>query len=79
MRVHISIDDDLLEELDERVGARGRSPFIASALRRALEDERRWEAIADAVGAAGRAAHDWDEDPARWVREQRRSDAGRVG
>jgi hypothetical protein len=23
--------------------------------------------------------HGWDEDPARWVRQQRRSDAGRVG
>lgn len=79
MRLHISIEDELVAELDGRVGARQRSPFIAAAIRRALDDERRWEAIADAVGVAADAEHAWDADPARWVREQRRFDAGRVG
>jgi Arc/MetJ family transcription regulator len=79
MRLHISIDDAIVEELDSRVGTRGRSSFIAASLRRALDDERRWEAIADAVGAVGDDGHDWDIDPARWVRGQRRADAGRVG
>ncbi len=79
MRLHISVEDELIEELDQRVGSRRRSPFIAAALRRALDDERRWEAIADAIGAVGDDEHGWDEDPARWVRQQRRSDAGRVG
>jgi Arc/MetJ family transcription regulator len=79
MRLHISIDDKLVDELDGRVGTRKRSPYIAAALRRALDDERRWEAIADAVGAADDAEHGWDSDPARWVRAQRRADAERVG
>ncbi|MBO0767457.1 MAG: hypothetical protein J2O48_02105 [Solirubrobacterales bacterium] len=79
MRLHISLDDGLVEELDGRVGARMRSPFIAAALRRALDDERRWEAIAGAAGAIPEAGHDWDEDPATWVRSQRSTDPRRVG
>lgn len=79
MRLHISIEDSIVEELDQRVGARRRSPFIAAALRRALDDERRWEAIAEAAGAIEDAHHGWDEDPGRWVRDQRRADSTRVG
>jgi metal-responsive CopG/Arc/MetJ family transcriptional regulator len=79
MRLHISIEDSIVEELDERVGARGRSSFIAAALRRALDDERRWEAIAEAVGTIEDADHSWDDDPASWVRDQRRADSVRVG
>ncbi len=79
MRLHISIEDSIVEELDQRVGARGRSMFIAAALRRALDDERRWEAIAEAVGTIEDADHSWDDDPARWVRDQRRADSVRVG
>jgi len=79
MRLHINIDDGLVDELDRRVGARGRSPFIAAALRRALDDERRWDAIASAVGSADGDGHAWDEDAASWVRNQRRTDHERVG
>ena len=79
IRLHISIDDELVSELDRRVGARGRSRFVACAIERALDDERRWEAIADAIGAIGDGEHGWDHDPARWVRDQRRIDAGRIG
>jgi Arc/MetJ family transcription regulator len=79
MRVHINLDDELIRELDRRAGARGRSAYIASTLRRALEDERRWEQIASAVGSLEARGHDWDDDPAGWVASQRRSDARRVG
>ena len=79
MRVHINLDDELVRELDRRAGTRGRSAFIASTLRRALEDERRWEQIASAVGSLEAGRHDWDDDPAGWVASQRRSDARRVG
>lgn len=79
MRLHISLDDSLVEELDARVGARRRSSFIATAVQRALDDEQRWEAIDAALGAVDDDRHDWDHDPAAWVREQRRADAGRVG
>jgi len=79
MRVHINLDDELVRELDRRAGARGRSAYITATLRRALEDERRWEQLAAAVGALEGSEHAWDEDPAEWVRDQRRSDLRRVG
>lgn len=79
MRLHISLEDDLVAELDERVGPRQRSSFIEQTLRRALEDHRRWDEIESALGALADEGHDWDSDPASWVREQRASDLRRVG
>jgi len=79
MRVHITLSDELVSELDRRVGARGRSAFIAGAVREALEDERRWELIESAVGSIDDQGHAWDDDPAAWVREQRSADTSRVG
>lgn len=79
MRLHISLEDDLVDQLDRRVGTRRRSGFIAEAVRRALDDERRWEEIESALGAVADSGHDWDADPARWVQSQRTSDASRVG
>ena len=79
MRVHITLDDELVEELDRRVGPRRRSPFIARAVREALDDERRWDLIESSLGSVEDEGHAWDQDPASWVRGQRRADAGRVG
>lgn len=79
MRVHITLEDDLVGELDQRVGARRRSRFIAECLRRALEDERRWDDIEAGLGAIEDQGHEWDEDPGSWVRAQRSSDERRVG
>lgn len=79
MRVHITLDDELVAALDRRVGARRRSPFVAAAVRRALEDEWRWEQIESALGGIDDSGHDWDTDPAGWVAEQRRGDDRRVG
>jgi hypothetical protein len=78
MRVHISLDDTLVRELDRRVGPRRRSTFIATAVERALEDERRWELIWAAAGRIADEGHDWDDDPASWVAAERR-ETGRVG
>ena len=79
MRVHISLTDALVAELDRRVGARGRSAFIAASVRRALEDEQRWDEIEAAIGAIEDQGHDWDADPAGWVRAQRSGDPRRMG
>jgi len=73
-RVHVSLDEDLLRELDELVGKRERSPFIAEAVRRAVEEKRRWRAIESAFGVISDQGHEWDDDPAAWVHAQRRSD-----
>jgi metal-responsive CopG/Arc/MetJ family transcriptional regulator len=79
MRVHIQLDDELVRELDRRAGVRGRSAYIAATLRRALDDERRWEQIASAAGTLEATTHQWDDDPAAWVASERRGDSRRVG
>lgn len=79
MRVHITLPQALVKDLDRRVGARHRSSFVAQAVERALEDEHRWELIQSSLGTIKDRGHDWDADPARWVRGARRADAKRVG
>lgn len=80
MRLHISLDDELVAELDRRVGgSRRRSGFIAATLKQALDDQRRWDQIEASLGSITDEGHDWDEDPAAWVRAQRRADPRRVG
>jgi metal-responsive CopG/Arc/MetJ family transcriptional regulator len=79
MRLHISLDDELVEQLDQRVGSRQRSAFISDTVRRALEDERRWDDIEAGLGALAQREHEWDGDPAGWVTAQRSADARRVG
>jgi metal-responsive CopG/Arc/MetJ family transcriptional regulator len=79
MRLHITLDDELVRELDGRVGSRRRSAYIARAVERALDDDHRWELIESALGAISANGHEWDDDPAAWVREQRRTDERRVG
>ena len=79
MRLHIQLPDELTAEIDRRVGPRRRSAFIARTLERALDDERRWDEIVASLGAIAPDGHEWDADPAAWIRSQRRGDAGRVG
>jgi metal-responsive CopG/Arc/MetJ family transcriptional regulator len=79
MRLHISLDDDLVSQLDQRVGRRRRSIFIGETVRRALDDERRWEDIEAGLGALAEGEHEWDGDTADWVTAQRHGDPSRVG
>ncbi len=79
MRLHISLEDELVEQLDRRVGRRRRSTFISETVRRALEDERRWEEIEASLGVLAGREHEWDGDPAGWVTAQRSGDRQRVG
>lgn len=79
MRLHIALDDDLVAELDRRAGKRRRSAFIAELVRRGLEDERRWDEIESALDGIDAVGHEWDDDPASWVRAQRQGDQRRAG
>jgi metal-responsive CopG/Arc/MetJ family transcriptional regulator len=79
MRMHIALDENLVAELDRRVGPRRRSAFIAELIKRGLDDERRWDDIEAALGALADTTHEWDDDPAAWVRAQRRTDVRRAG
>ena len=79
MRVHITLDDEIVRRLDRRVGMRRRSAFIAAAVRQALDDEDRWELIESSLGSVEDRGHEWNHDPAGWVRQQRHADERRVG
>jgi hypothetical protein len=56
-----------------------RSAFIARLLRRSPGDESRWDEILSSIGTIEDRGHDWDRDPAAWVRAQRSGDQRRVG
>ncbi|MEX1004222.1 MAG: ribbon-helix-helix domain-containing protein [Acidimicrobiia bacterium] len=79
MRLHITLDKELVDELDRRAGKRRRSTFIAQLIRRALDEEQRWDEIESVLGSIADTGHAWDDDPATWVRSQRESDGRRVG
>lgn len=79
MRIHIFLDETLVEELDRRVGKRKRSAFISRTVERALDEQRRWDEIVASLGTIPDKGHDWDDDPAAWVHDQRRADPHRVG
>jgi metal-responsive CopG/Arc/MetJ family transcriptional regulator len=77
--MHISLDDELVAELDRRVGARRRSVFISTVVRKALDDERSWEDIEAGLNALAHSEHQWDTDPAAWVSTSRMEDHARLG
>jgi len=74
MRLHISLDDDLVAEIDRVVSPRERSAYIGRAVRRALDEDRRRTALLSALGSIEDSGHEWDGDPAGWVRRQRSDD-----
>jgi len=43
------------------------------------DEERRRAELVEALGSIEDTGHDWDADPAEWVRQQRRADDRRVG
>lgn len=77
--MHIEIEDELVARIDASTGERGRSRFIREAVLSALDRQARGELIRSSRGSIDGQGHDWDEDPARWVRGQRRSDRRRLG
>jgi len=79
MRVHISLEEDLVRELDELAGERGRSSYIEEAIRQRVDRERRWRKIWSAIGSISDEGHIWDPDVAKWVHDSRREDPRRVG
>ena len=79
MRMHIDLDDALMAEVDEIAGHRQRSAFVREAVRAAVDQRKRWRLIEGAAGSIADTGHDWDADPAAWVRDQRFGDTTRVG
>ena len=79
MRMHIEVDDELMAKVDQLTGPRGRSTFVRVAIEQAVEQAERWTALDSAAAAIDDVGHDWDADPAGWVRDQRRADRRRAG
>jgi len=71
MRLHVHLDDELVDQLDERCGPRERSAFIVNAITRALEFERQWDTLEAAIGSVASRGHAWETDPQQWVRAER--------
>jgi Arc/MetJ family transcription regulator len=78
MRLHIELDDDLVAQIDALSGPQGRSAFVHSAIQSAIRQELSWSDIEAAAGATEDHDHEWDLDPAAWVRQQRRAGARRA-
>ncbi len=74
MRLHIEISDSLIAEVDRVAGPRRRSEFVRAAVADAVQRRRRWDRLHTARGAIADEGHEWDEDPAGWVRAQRFGD-----
>ncbi|MFN2487605.1 MAG: ribbon-helix-helix domain-containing protein [Acidimicrobiia bacterium] len=64
------LDDELVQELDRRAGKGRRSAFLAALIRRGLDHERRWDDIEAGFGVIPESDHEWDAEPAGWVRNQ---------
>lgn len=79
MRMHIELDDRLVAEVDKLAGPRARSGFVREAVVQAVRQARRRADLEAAAGAIDDHSHDWDEDPAAWVRRQRHGDPRRAG
>ena len=79
MRMHIELDDAVVGEIDAIAGLRRRSVFVREAIIEALERHRRAMHLRKAAGVLRDSEHEWDDDPAAWVRRQRSGDPRRVG
>ncbi len=79
MRLHIEMEDDLIDHIDRVAGKRQRSQFVRDAVVAALECQARAASILSTRGVIADHGHEWDADPAAWVRAQRSADDRRVG
>lgn len=68
MRLHISLDDELVREIDEHAGPRGRSRFIREAIEHEVAARRRRSALVGLGGSAPEFARHLPED---WIRRER--------
>lgn len=74
-RAHIVLPDELIEEIDEMVGKRKRSEYIADLIERDLRQKRKLELFNQMAGALKDVdVPGWEtsESIVEWVRAQRR-------
>ena len=74
MRIHVVIPDELLKDIDELAGKRGRSRFIAEAAKARAYKEVTLKVLREGAGSIDASKHpEWGstEKVARWIRELR--------
>jgi metal-responsive CopG/Arc/MetJ family transcriptional regulator len=74
-RTNVTLPEELLREVDELAGHRGRSQFVADAITAKVKRERLRRAIETTRGAAvGTPDYMGPEESYRWVRSMREED-----
>jgi hypothetical protein len=73
-RVHVVMSEELLQEIDELVGRRGRSRFLEEAAAERLQRLRRIEAFERVIAEPTVGIPEWEtrESTAEWLREIRK-------
>jgi metal-responsive CopG/Arc/MetJ family transcriptional regulator len=74
-RAHVVMPRELLEQVDELVGSRKRSEFIAEAVRNEVRHQRQSRAIRESAGILDPADYPEWEDSAAWVHNLRQADS----
>jgi hypothetical protein len=72
VRTNLMLPEQLVEEVDRRAGARGRSRYVAEAVEARLRRDRLRDVV-EATAGAFKDNPDWktSEDVVRWVRQLR--------
>ena len=73
-RVHVVIPDEILKDIDELAGKRGRSRFITEAVEVRARKEKLLKVLHTTAGTLDMSKHpEWEttEGVARWIRELR--------
>ena len=79
-RAHVVLPEELLQQIDERVGQRKRSEFIQEAIEDKLSILRRVEAFEHAVATPIEGIPEWEtpDSTAAWVRQMREDSDARI-
>jgi metal-responsive CopG/Arc/MetJ family transcriptional regulator len=74
-RTNVTLSEDLLREVDQLAGPRGRSQFVADAVEQRVKRERLRRALDAAEGAwIGTPAYMTPDEAYRWIRSMREED-----
>lgn len=74
-RTNVTLPEELLREVDELAGPRGRSQFVADAVAAKVKRERLRRALDGARGAwVGTPSYMTPDEAYRWIRSMREED-----
>ena len=79
-RTNLTLPPELIAAIDAAAGPRGRSAYVAEAVRAKLEHDRKRRILDETHGAAKGKPSQWKDadDVYRWVRSLRDNDAERA-